>query len=160
QAQTKVEASQKFPIRLTGMALFNAFANSKQSGGIHYPEVAAATGVGHSGATFRQTVLGLEFDGPETIWGGKVSGSAYMDFYAGGTLLEMHLRTASIGIAWKDRRVVAGLEKPIFSPRDPSSLAQVWVSPLTGAGNLWLWLPQGRFEQDVHLDPSTRVLLQ
>src|ERR1039457_2401434 len=33
QAQTKVEASQKFPIRLTGMALFNAFMNSKQSGG-------------------------------------------------------------------------------------------------------------------------------
>src|SRR3954463_5657739 len=29
-AQTKVEASQKFPIRLAGMALFNAFSNSKQ----------------------------------------------------------------------------------------------------------------------------------
>src|SRR5690348_9985172 len=28
QAQTKVEASQKFPISLNGMLLFNAFANS------------------------------------------------------------------------------------------------------------------------------------
>src|ERR1039457_1682956 len=37
QAQTKVEASQKFPIRLAGMALFNAFLNSKQSGGVDYP---------------------------------------------------------------------------------------------------------------------------
>ena len=160
QAQTKVEASQKFPIRLTGMALFNAFANSKQSGGSDYPVVAAATGAGHSGATVRQTVVGLEFGAPPAIWGGKVSGSVYMDFLAGGTLQEMRIRTASIGIAWQDRRVVAGLEKPIFNPREPSSLAQVGISPLTGAGNLWLWLPQVRFEQEFHLDASTGVLLQ
>jgi hypothetical protein len=160
QAQTKVEASQKFPIRLTGMALFNAFANSKQSGGVDYPEIAAATGAAHSGATFRQTVVGLEFDGPRTVWGGKVSGSVYMDFYAGGTILELHMRTASLGIAWRDRRLETGLEKPIFSPRDPSSLAQVWTPPLAGAGNLGAWLPQVRFEQELHLDPSTGVLLQ
>ena len=160
QAQTKVEASQKFPIRLTGMALFNAFANSKQSGGSDYPVVAAPTGVGHSGATVRQTVMGLEFGAPPAIWGGKVSGSVYMDFFAGGSLLEMRIRTASIGIAWQDRRVVAGLEKPIFNPREPSSLAQVGISPLTGAGNLWQWLPQVRFEQELYLDASTGVLLQ
>ena len=160
QAQTKVEASQKFPIRLAGMALFNAFANSKQSGGVDYPTIAAATGAGHSGATVRQTIIGLEFDGPATMWGGKVSGSAYMDFYEGGTLMEMHMRTASIGIAWKDRRVTVGLEKPIFSPRDPSSLAQVWTSPLTGAGNLWLWLPQVRLEQEIRLGASNGVLAQ
>src|SRR5262245_2838430 len=39
-AQTKVESSQKFPIRLTGIALFNAFLNSKQSGAFDYPIVA------------------------------------------------------------------------------------------------------------------------
>jgi hypothetical protein len=33
--------------------------------------------------------------------------------------------------------------------REPSSLAQVGVSPLTGAGNLWLWIPQVSFEQRV-----------
>src|ERR1017187_6372973 len=125
QAQTKVEASQKFPIRLTGMALFNAFANSKQSGGSDYPVIAAPTGAGHSGATVRQTVVGLEFGAPQAIWGGKVSGSVYMDFFAGGTLFEMRMRTASIGIDWKDRRAVAGLGKPIFNPRAPRSLAQV-----------------------------------
>ena len=64
QAQTKVESSQKFPIRFTGMALFNAFMNSKQSGGVDYPVVAAPTGPGHDGATVRQTILGLEFAGP------------------------------------------------------------------------------------------------
>ena len=44
-------------------------------------------------------------------------------------------------------RVMAGLEKPIFNPREPHWLAQVGISPLTGAGNLWLWLPQVRLEQ-------------
>ena len=160
QAQTKVESSQKFPIRLAGMALFNAFMNSKQSGGVDYPVVAAPTGPGHDGATVRQTILGLEFAGPRAIWGGKVNGSVYMDFFAGATNSAMRIRTASIEIAWKDRSVMAGLEKPIFNPREPSSLAQVGISPLTGAGNLWLWLPQVRFEQDVRFNASTGVRAQ
>jgi hypothetical protein len=159
-AQTKVEASQKFPIRLAGMALFNAFTNSKQSGGSDYPVTAAPTGPGHAGATVRQTIIGLEFAGPQAILGGKVSGSVYMDFFAGTTNSAMRIRTASLEIAWKDRSVVAGLEKPIFNPREPSSLAQVGLSPLTGAGNLWLWLPQVRVEQEVRLGASTGVRAQ
>jgi len=155
QAQTKVEASQKFPIRLAGMALFNAFVNSKQSGGADYPVVAAPTGAGHDGATVRQTIVGLEFAGPRTIWGGKVNGSVYMDFFAGATNSAMRIRTASIELSWKTRSITAGLEKPIFNPREPSSLAQVGISPLTGAGNLWLWLPQVRFEQDIRLGASS-----
>lgn len=160
QAQTKVEASQKFPIRVTGMALFNAFANSKQSGGADYPVTAAPTGAGHSGATVRQTVVGLEFDGPGAIWGGKVSGNLYMDFFGGGTNSDLRIRTASVEIDWRNRSVVAGLEKPIFNPREPASLAQVGISPLTGAGNLWLWLPQLRFEQEFRLSASTGVRAQ
>src|SRR5690242_1923956 len=54
-SQTKVESAQKSLVRLTGMALFNAFTNSHQSGGLDYPVTAAATGPGHAGATFRQT---------------------------------------------------------------------------------------------------------
>jgi hypothetical protein len=77
-----------------------------------------------------------------------------MDFFAGATNSAFRIRTASIEIDWKDRSIVAGLEKPIFNPREPSSLAQVGISPLTGAGNLWLWLPQVRFEQEVRLTPN------
>ena len=40
-----------------------------------------------------------------------------------------------------------GQDKPLISPRDPDSLAQVGFSPLTGAGNPWLWQPQIRVEQ-------------
>src|SRR5581483_11750925 len=84
-AQSKVEAAQKFPIRLTGMALFNAFLNSRQSGGFDYPVTANATGPNHAGATLRQTILGLEFRGPATVAGGTVRGSVYMDFFGGAT---------------------------------------------------------------------------
>jgi hypothetical protein len=161
QSQTKVEASQKFPIRLTGMALFNAFMDSKQNGGVDYPVVAAPTGPGRAGATIRQTIIGLDFEGPGTVWGGKVQGSVYMDLFAPAPLNSaMRVRTASIELDWKDRSIMMGLEKPIFNPREPSSLAQVGISPLTGAGNLWLWLPQVRAEQTFHFLASTGVRAQ
>jgi hypothetical protein len=159
-AQTKVESSQKFPLRVTGMALFNAFMNSKQSGGVDYPVVAAATGPGHDSATVRQSIVGLEFNGPTAIWGGKVQGSVYADFFTGANNSAMRIRTASIEVDWKTRSIAAGLEKPIFNPREPSSLAQVGVSPLTGAGNLWLWLPQVRFEQELRFSSNTGVRAQ
>jgi hypothetical protein len=159
QAQTKVESSQKFPIRFTGMALFNSFINSRQSGGVDYPTVATATGPGHSGATVRQTILGLEFSGPEAIWGGQVRGSVYMDFFSGTAPLAqtMRLRTGSVEIDWATRNVLVGVEKPIFNPREPSSLAMVGLSPLTGTGNLWLWMPQARFEQDFSLGTQNGI---
>ena len=160
QAQTKVEASQKFPIHLTGMALFNAFLNSKQSGGSDYPIVAAPTGAGHDGATVRQSIIGLELSGPPSIWGGKAHASIYMDFFAGASNSAMRVRTASVGVDWKTRSITAGLEKPIFNPREPSSLAQVGISPLTGAGNLWLWLPQVRVEQELRFGTHTGLRMQ
>jgi hypothetical protein len=160
QAQTKVESSQKFPVRLTGMALFNAFMNSKQSGGADYPVVAVAPGPGHDGATVRQSIVGLEFTGPSAIWGGKAHASIYMDFFAGAINSAMRIRTVSVGVDWKTRTVAAGLEKPIFNPREPSSLAQVGISPLTGAGNLWLWLPQVRVEQELRFTSRTGLRAQ
>ena len=39
--QSKVAASQRFPISLTGMLLFNAFANGRGSAGEQYPETAS-----------------------------------------------------------------------------------------------------------------------
>ena len=42
-AQTKVEASQKFPIRITGMALFNASVNGRFNGNAENPLVASST---------------------------------------------------------------------------------------------------------------------
>ncbi len=159
-AQTKVEAAQKFPLRIAGMALFNAYLNSKQNGGSEYPVTASAPGAGNAGATLRQTILGLEYRGPTAVWGGNVHGSVYMDFFGGTTNQAARLRTGDIEIDWKTRSVMAGVEKPIFNPREPSSLAQVGISPMTGTGNLWLWLPQVRVEQDVSFGHASGVRAQ
>jgi hypothetical protein len=160
QAQTKVEASEKFPISLTGMVLFNTYLNSRQGGGGEYPTAAALTsGPEAAGATLRQTVIGLVYHGPQTFLGGTVHGSVYMDFFTGGVNFNstLRLRTGSISLDWKTRNVMVGIDKPIFNPREPTSLAQVGLSPLTGAGNLWLWLPQARVEQDFAFNASTGV---
>ena len=163
-AQTKVEASQHFPIRVTGMTLFNAFLNGRANGGSDYATVASlASGTDHGGATLRQTVIGLEYQGPQTIWGGKVHGSLYMDFFgSSGQALDqlLRLRTGSIEVDWASRSIMAGLEKPIFSPREPNSLAQVGVSPLTATGNLWLWIPQVKFEQKIKFSDRARLRAQ
>ena len=158
QAQTKVEASEKFPIAITGMALFNTYLNSRQGGGSEYPTAAAlASSPEAAGATLRQTIIGLTYRGPQTFLGGTIHGSIYMDFFTGGVSFNstVRLRTGSINLDWKTRSIMVGIDKPIFNPREPASLAQVGLSPLTGAGNLWLWLPQARVEQDFALNAST-----
>ncbi len=162
-AQTKVEASQHFPLRVTGMALFNGFLNSKGSGGQQYPTYAWNGSQASAGAGIYQTTLGLEYSGPRTFLGGQVYGSVYMDFAGGsGTAQDLgfRLRTGEIQIDWASRSLMVGQESPIFAPRQPTSLAQVEVAPLAGAGNLWYWLPQVRFEQKLRFTDRTGVRAQ
>lgn len=164
QAETKVESSQRFPIRVTGMALFNASYGTKNSAGNDIltraaPEAGRATG----GGTFRQSVIGLEYYGPRTFLGGKVKGSVFLDFFDGLAEegdLPLRLRTANVELEWKTRTIGVGLEKAIFNPREPTSLAQVGISPMTGAGNLWRWQPQIRFEQRFRLGENTEFRAQ
>jgi hypothetical protein len=152
QAQTKVEASQKLPIVLTGMVLFNSFLNGRANGGSEYPTIASVTpNYSPGGATLSQSVVGLKFQGPQIFGGGQISGSAFLDAWGGTTTSSLNhlirLRTATVQIDWKNTTVLVGQDKPIVSPREPNSLAQVAVSPLTGSGNLWLWSPQVRVDQ-------------
>ena len=164
QAQTKVESSQKLPVSLTGMLLFNAFHNGPHGGTAQDPVVAAPGQSPRSaGASLRQTVLGLTFHGPDLPWGGKASGSLYMDFFAGSRQPDnhlLHIRVATLDLNWKNTTVTVGQDKPIISPREPDSLAQVGISPLTAAGNLWDWQPQLRVEQRFALGESAGLRAQ
>jgi hypothetical protein len=151
QASIKVEAANRFPVTLTGMALFQTFYNTKGSNTLDVPTTAAATpGRAAAGATLRQSVIGLRYNGPVTLWGGKVSGSIFMDFWDGnteGTSAPFRIRTGDFTVDWASRSFSAGVMRPLISPHDPNSMAYVGVSPLTSSGNLWRWQPQARFEQ-------------
>jgi len=151
QAQSKVEASQKLPIAVTGMLLFNAFLNGRANGGAEYPVIASQGDSSSTGATLGQSIFGLKFQGPQVLGGGQISGSAYVDAWGGSPSSSLNhlirLRTATVQIDWKNTTIVAGQDKPIISPREPNSLAQVAEPPLSYAGNLWLWSPQVRVEQ-------------
>ncbi len=163
--QKKVESSQKMPVQLTGMLLFNAYANGRYSGTVFSDPVAAAAVAGQrtSGATLRQTVLGLRFFGPDLPGGGKVLGSLYMDFFSGSLQPNnniLRLRLATLDLAWKHTTFTVGQDKPIIAPREPTSLAQVSVSPLTAAGNLWQWQPQAKVEERFTLTERSEVRVQ
>src|SRR5439155_1059080 len=109
QAQTKLESSQRFPIRLTGMALANAFINSKQNGGVDYPTIGyLGRGNATGGASWHQTVIGLDYRGPQTLWGGAIRGSLFMDFFGGTSQPNnqlIRLRTAEIAVDWASRTI-------------------------------------------------------
>lgn len=160
-AQEKVEASQRLPLTITGMLLFNAFKNSRFGDGFQDPLTAVQSpGPAFSGASVRQTILGLTFNGPDLPGGGKASGTLYMDFFAGaGDPADnlFRIRTATLDLAWNNTTVTFGQDKPIIAPREPDSLAQVGFSPLTGSGNLWDWQPQLRVEQRVALGEDTGI---
>jgi hypothetical protein len=151
QDQEKISSEHKLPVTLTGMLLFNSFWTGRGGGNAENPTIAPMTGGPvDAGATFRQTVVGIKYDGPDIVGGGKITGSAYVDFFGGsGASLNqlLRLRVASVNAVWKNTTVSVALDKPIIAPREPDSLAQVGVSPLTSAGNLWLWQPQVRVEQ-------------
>jgi hypothetical protein len=152
-AQSKIETSQRIPVSLTGMLLFNAFRNGRYGGTLQDPVSAQLTpSAANTGATFRQTVLGLKFNGPNLPGGGTSSGSVYMDFWGGSAAPNnnlFRLRLATLALTWKNTTITAGQDKPIMSPREPMTLAQVGLAPLTGAGNLWNWNPQMRIEQNI-----------
>ena len=125
QAQTKVEASQKFPLSLNGMLLFNAFANSQGDGMSGY---GLLTGPARTGATVRQTLLGLDFHGPALPWGGHVNGSLMMDFWAGGPepgASWLRIRRADLSFEWANRTFSVGQDQPLISPYQPDSLTEV-----------------------------------
>jgi len=163
QSQTKVEASQKFPLSITGMALFNAFITGRNNNGFENPTAAAAVaGPATSGATFRQTIIGLKYEGPQAF-GATIRGMVLMDLFQGSSASLNHLlrlRVANLSMDWKNQSLSVGQDKPLISIREPNSLSQVGVSAFTGTGNLWLWQPQVRFEQRVALGPNTGLRAQ
>jgi hypothetical protein len=157
QRQTKVESSSKFPLKLSGLALFNAFSTSGQVDNLDMPSAAIPKFPGASGgstsASLRQSVLGLTGFGPE-IMGARTVADLQLDFfgglpatYGGAALGIGRLRLARIRLDWKNTSLAGGLDTPFFSPNSPTSYMSVAVPGLASAGNLWAWTPSIRVEQ-------------
>jgi hypothetical protein len=169
--QTKVESGSKYPLHVTGLVLFNFFFNRGNVDNIDVPEAALSnqnntTGNGSAGATFRQTILGLEGYGPR-IAGARTSADIDLDFFAGlaygsyatsaGTV---RMRTASINLDWDHDSIQAGLMGPLISPLSPTSYAMVAEPALAGAGNLWTWAPQLRYAHQIPFSSGRKLQLE
>ena len=150
--QTKVESSSKYPLRLTGLILFNSFINRGSVDNFDLPSIAvphtAGLSNGGAGASMRQTILGVEAFGPR-IAGARTSAHVSLDFFGGLPLSNygtssgiVRMRTASVNFDWDRNLVQVGVVAPLISPLSPTSYATVAEPGMAWAGNLWTWAPQ------------------
>ncbi|HEY2018824.1 MAG TPA: hypothetical protein VGH38_35205 [Bryobacteraceae bacterium] len=157
--QSKVEAAQKFPVRLSGMVLLNSYYYAGRTAGAELPLVSVPGAFRRSsGATFRNTQIAFSYSRPNAVWGAEIDGRLQLDFFAGTLNIQNHLariRTADIGLNWASRSLTFAVDKPILSPREPDSLSQFGIPLLANSGNLWLWQPQVRYEERLKFTDST-----
>ncbi len=153
--QSKVESASKYPIKLSGMVLFNGFVNTRRVDAAATPSV-ALTGSGSTGMSARQTIAGLDIDGPK-VFGAQTHGDLRLDMsagasgvtYAGNYALGMvRLRTAHVDLNWSRTHAYFVLDRPLLSPETPSSLTAIAVPALAWSGNLWSWNPQAGISFD------------
>jgi len=156
--QTKVESESKYPVKVTGLILFNAFVNTRQVDVPESPTYAIA-GSGSTGLSLRQTVLGLDARGP-SLFGATSDADIRIDFFANGSQANydvnglLRLRTAHAGLNWNHTRAYIALDRSVIAPYTPSSLVAVGTPPLSWSGNLWSWVPQAGIVQRVPLHHS------
>jgi hypothetical protein len=150
QEQTKVESESEYPVKLNGLILMNAFVNTATVDSAPTPALALA-GAGSTGASVRQTILGLDARGPH-LFGARSHGDLRIDFdasvpaangYAGGYGIDLvRLRTAHASLDWTSTQAFFSLDRPIVSPNSPDSLTALAEPALAWSGNLWNWNPQ------------------
>ena len=78
QEQTKIESESKYPVKVTGLLLFNGFVNRRAVDNPATP-VLALPGAGNTGASVRQTVLGIDARGPY-LFGARSYADLRVDF--------------------------------------------------------------------------------
>lgn len=169
--QTKVESESKYPVKITGLLLFNGFANTSAVDVGATPTLAIPGG-GSTGASVRQTVLGFDASGPH-LFGARSHADLRVDFdgtsqssstsvyagpYAGQSLLR--LRTAHAALNWGSTEAFFSLDRPIISPEVPTSLTAVAEPALAWSGDLWTWNPQLGVTQDIHYSQAHVLRLQ
>jgi hypothetical protein len=149
QAQTKVGTAQHLPVTVKGMILFDA-SQVQGTANNNFQQAYGSYGEGAPGgaATLRQSILGLTMQGPAIAGGGHFNGNISMDFYSpSNSDYAFRIRTGEVSFDWANRSVTVGQDKPVIAPMQPTSFAHLGIPALTGAGNLWLWRPQLKYEE-------------
>ena len=145
--QIKVESSSKFPLRVDGLVLLTGAVNS---GGVDAPvdATAALGGPGSTSLALRQTILGLEANGPH-LAGARSSADLQIDFYGTAAAIDypsgggiLRLRTAHAALSWPRTQLFFSFDRTLLNPNAPASLVQVASPGLAWSGNLWNWMPQ------------------
>ena len=171
--QTKIESDSKFPVKVTGLLLMNAFVNTS---GVDMPATPTVSigGAGSVGVTVRQTVLGFDARGPH-ILGARSFGDIRVDFASGSSYnstaagyLEygnanspyLRLRTVHAGLEWSKTQAFFSLDRPIVSPETPTSLTAIAEPALAWSGNLWAWNPQAVVSQNIGAVGARNLQLQ
>jgi hypothetical protein len=168
--QDKVESVTKYPVKLSGLVLFNSYRNSGSLDIQDLPSLAFPRSPsppdGSVGATLRQSVLGVQATGPN-LFGARTSAAVAVDFAGGSPSTSfgvadgvVRLRTAHMGLDWERTSLTIGQDTPFFSPLSPTSYATVLEPALAWSGNLWVWTPQIEIEHRFSLGSKSTLVLQ
>lgn len=163
--QAKVESASKYPVTVNGMILINGFVNTRAVDWPSTPTL-ALSGPGATGATLRQSVIGIDARGPHLL-GARSHADLRADFagadaessYANGLGL-LRLRTAHVELDWRHTKAFFSLDKPLISPETPTSLTAIAEPPLAWSGDLWTWNPQAGVSEDLQLHRGAILQMQ
>jgi phage shock protein A len=159
--QTKVETESKYPLKVSGLLLFNGYVNTRQVD-VSADPTYALSGGGSTGLSLRQTVLGLDARGPH-LFGATSHADVRVDFFASGGQSGyaaggvLRLRTAHAGLKWQNTEAFVQQDRSFLAPNAPSSLIAVAQPEFAWSGNLWAWNPQIGLSHQVGLSGSKRL---
>lgn len=165
--QDKVESESKYPVKLTGLILLNGFVNTRQVDVAATPAI-AIQGAGSTGASMRQTILGLDARGLH-LFGASSHADVRVDFDGGspsggatGIYADnfVRMRTAHAALDWDHTGVFFSYDHPLVSPYTPDSLSAVALPALAWSGNLWAWNPQIGLTHDILRSTGPRLRFQ
>jgi hypothetical protein len=168
--QDKVESASKYPVKISGLVLFNSYWNKGIVDIQDLPNLALSSFPGAPspgiGATLRQTMLGIEAGGPR-LFGAKTSADAEVDFAGGSPTTSfgvvtglVRLRTAKISLDWANTSLNIGQDNLFFSPLSPTSYATVYEPAMSWSGNLWVWTPGIELTHRISLSETSSLVLQ
>ncbi len=168
--QDKVESTTKYPVKLSGLILFNSYWNKgildvQDLPSLALPNFPGAPSPG-IGATLRQTVLGVNATGPK-LFGARSSADVEVDFAGGSPTTEfgvtnglLRLRTAKVSLDWANTSLTFGQDNLFFSPLSPTSYATLLEPAMSWSGNLWVWTPGVEVSHRFDLSETSSLTLQ